>query len=521
MSILFVLLKYLFIAGLAAAALSVFAASVRSISKNIQSGFVFFSTTVIFFFLLLSVLIYQSKWQLFCKDRNIIKSIQLYDKRGWLDDQKKKKGDIFDRTGKDANCLAFSIITPDMNKRVYPFNEAASHLTGYSDIEKGRTGIEDCFYDYLLGERVSFFRLTGEGDKKKHNLYLTIDSEIQLTAYKAFHGRCGAAVVIVPGTGEVLALVSSPGIPVNDIGNDVVWSSIVSDSEKAPLFNRAVRGLYPPGSVFKIITAAAAIEKKREQKLYCSPDGYVPPKTRRPVYDIERKIYKSQGRVWKGHGTLGLKKGLEKSSNVYFARLGSLLGGETLRNYAEKFGFNRVIEWNTSSRRYKEMYAIRPSVFPEEMSLSDVAWASIGQQEVLVSPMHVALYTAAVANDGVMVFPRIELNRQNDTGWRIIKKSTALKLKKMLRNVVNSGTGYRANVIGLDVAGKTGTAEKTGMGNVSWFTAFAPYQDARIAVTVVIENGGYGGRDAAVIARDILIKAGERGYFTTDCALNK
>jgi len=127
--------------------------------------------------------------------------------------------------------------------------------------------------------------------------------------------------------------------------------------------------------------------------------------------------------------------------------------------------------------------------------------------------MQAALFTAAVANDGVLMYPKIELNRKNKEGWRVIKKSTAKKLQDILRNVVNKGTGYRVNIPGLDVAGKTGTAEIMENKNICWFTAFAPYRNSRIALAVVVEDGEYGGRDAALIARKILLKAKKLGYF--------
>ena len=217
MNVMFIILKYIFIGGLTAVSVSLFAAAVGTITKKIKSGLIFFSTAVIFFFLFLSVLMYQSRWQLFCKDYNIRKSIELYDKREWLEELEKDKGDIFDRMGRG---MAFSVITPTVKKRVYPFGAAAGHLTGYSDLKKGRTGIEDCFHSYLLGEESSFLQLITVGNHSEHNLYLTIDAELQIEAYDALKGRCGAVVAVVPKTGEVLAMVSSPRSEERRVGKE-------------------------------------------------------------------------------------------------------------------------------------------------------------------------------------------------------------------------------------------------------------------------------------------------------------
>ncbi|NVM03107.1 MAG: hypothetical protein HWN67_12265 [Candidatus Helarchaeota archaeon] len=295
----------------------------------------------------------------------------------------------------------------------------------------------------------------------------------------------------------------------------MTWMDVINNSEDAPMFNRALRGRYPPGSIFKIVTTAAAIENNFNKRFYCAREGYQPSGTKRRIFDIEKRIYEKMGKVWKGHGYLNLESAMEKSSNVYFSKLGVELGSEIIKRYAEKFGFNRKLEWNSSNDLFKKDFSINAGFFSnnEDITESDLAWASIGQQRVLVSPMQAALFTAAIANDGILMYPRIEKNKKERNGWRVIKKSTAKRLQDILRNVVKKGTGFRVNIFGLEVAGKTGTAEKAGMGNISWFAAFAPYRDARIALAVVVEGGGYGGEDAALIAKKILNEAKNLGYF--------
>jgi len=513
MKILYIFLKYIYILGLTAASVNILIASAKHITREVKSGIIFFSTALFFSFLFLSVLIYQSKWQFFCKDERMNQSIRLFDRREWLKDERVEMGNILDRTG--GKNLALSIMINNQRKRIYPLGKEASHLVGYWDIEKGGAGIERCYHDFLVGKEFNFLNYFSMKKQKGKELHLTIDSKLQYEAYSSFGERCGAAVALIPKTGEVLCLVSSPGFPTNEISDEQTWISIINNSEEAPMFNRALKGRYPPGSVFKIVTAAAAIENNFNKRFYCAPEGYLPSGTKRRIFDIEKRIYEKKGKIWKGHGYLDLESAMEKSSNVYFSKLGVTLGREIIKKYAEKFGFNQKLKWNSNNDLFKKDFSINTGFFSEyeDISESDLAWASIGQQKVLVTPIQVVLLTAAIANDGIFVYPKIEKNQKDKKGWRVIKKSTAKRLQDILRNVVKNGTGFRVNISGLEVAGKTGTAEKAGMRNISWFTAFAPYSNARIAIAVVVENGGYGGEDAALIAKNILIEAKNLGYF--------
>ncbi len=511
MKIIFIFLKYVYIFGLVTVSIKIFIISIEYAMKQMKPVFPFISAAAIFLILFLSVLIHQSKLQVFCKDKKLVESIDKFDRRKWLKDEKIEAGEIFDRTKRSENNLVFDFKLHNKRKRLYPFGKAASHLIGYNDIEKGRAGLENCYHNLLFGKDRKFSVKNLSSKQKGNNLYLTIDSKLQQEAYYAFKERPGAAVVLIPKTGEVVCLVSSPGFQPNEISDDLLWENMINNKELACIFNRALKGRYPPGSIFKIITTAAAIENKLNKKYYSAPQGYLPSGSNRRIFDIEKRIY---GERWKGHGLIDLKTAMEKSSNVYFSKLGVELNMRTVKKYAEKFGFNREIDWNSSNNMFKGEFFIKEGFFPDEIITdSDLAWASIGQHKVLVTPMQVALFTSAIANDGILVNPRIELNQKNKKGWRVIKKTTAKKLQDILRNVVKKGTGYRVNIAGLEVAGKTGTAEKTGGQNICWFTAFAPYNDAAIAVTVVVENGEYGGKDAAKIARKILIKAKRLGYF--------
>ncbi|NVM04579.1 MAG: penicillin-binding protein 2, partial [Candidatus Helarchaeota archaeon] len=199
----------------------------------------------------------------------MIQSIRLFDRREWLKDERVEMGKILDRTGKNERNLALSIRIKNRRKRIYPLGKSASHLIGYWDIEKGGAGIEGCYHDFLVGKEFNFLEYFSRDRQKRNDLHLTIDSRLQRDAYTSFGERCGAAVVLIPKTGEVLCLVSSPGFPTNDISDEQAWVNVINNSEDAPMFNRALKGRYPPGSIFKIVTATAAIENNFNKRFYC------------------------------------------------------------------------------------------------------------------------------------------------------------------------------------------------------------------------------------------------------------
>ena len=268
MKIIFIFLKYIYIFGLVTVSIKIFILSIDYARKQAKLGFHFISAVAIFFILFLSVLVHQSKLQVFSKNKKLIESIDKFDRRKWLRDEKIEAGEIFDRTKKSENNLVFDFKIHNKRKRLYPFGKAASHLVGYDDIERGRAGLENCYHKLLFGKD-RYFSLKNLNSKQKgDNLYLTIDSKLQQEAYYAFKERRGAAVVLIPGTGEVVCLVSSPGFQPNKVSDDLYWKNMISNKEQACIFNRALKGRYPPGSIFKIITSAAAIENKLDKKYY-------------------------------------------------------------------------------------------------------------------------------------------------------------------------------------------------------------------------------------------------------------
>ena len=323
---------------------------------------------------------------------------------------------------------------------------------------------------------------------------------MQKLAYELLGERNGAVVALVPKTGEVLALVSKPDFDTNEEIMGKNWKSMV-ESQQAPFLPRATQGLYAPGSTFKIVTSAAAIENgldsiKFNDKGVVTIDG--------------KKISNSKG---KANGEIDLKAAFEVSSNVVFAQLGVKLGQEKLIEMAQRVCFGSDIPFDIP---------VSKSLFPyQQMEQNDMAAIAIGQGKLMVSPLHMAMITSGVANDGVIMKPylvnsvvssegkRIKTAKP-DTYRKIMDKTVANKLKEMMKGVVESGTGKKAAINGINVAGKTGTAEneltaQSKNKEHAWFVGFAPAENPQIAVTVMLEySGSSGGSIAAPIAQRIM-----------------
>jgi len=447
----------------------------------------------------------------------------IFDRREWFVDSYIQKGGILDRSGRAERALALSVKDQSGSYvREYPFGKASGHLVGYSSRTRGRSGLEAAFMLALTGSSSGHIENWPEYVRQRveypeprgSSIILTIDSRLQRAGYGALAGRRGALVVLDPDTGEILALCSSPGFSPEDAESDSAWSTLLALENEAPFFNRALQGLYPPGSIFKIVTAAAALEHSVERTYFSGPDGFLPEGSLKTVHEHEYEEYSARGEKWIGHGFLDMQRALQKSSNVYFANLGCELGANLMSEMANTCGFNDLIKWNTASSELESWFPMKKSFFPGYIQNQlNLAWASIGQHTVLVSPLYMALLTAAAANGGKLMRPSLELGRYPKIHRRIFSKRTSGKLRKMMRVVVENGTGYRANVPGIYAAGKTGTAEVGDGRPHSWFVSFAPYEKPKLVVVAVIENGGYGGVSAARAVRAVLTAAKGYGYF--------
>lgn len=308
--------------------------------------------------------------------------------------------------------------------------------------------------------------------RRARDVRVTLDVDVQRAAEAAFGATVGGAVVVDVRTGDLLAVVSSGAFDPN---------VYVGATDVTP-FNRALSGLYPPGSAMKVVTAAAALDT-----------GTVTPSTRLSG----PQEYKGVRNFESGEfGTIDFATATQHSVNTAYAQVAEMLGPRRLTRYAERFGFNRIPGMPLPAAR---------SSFPFPEDLGDLMWSSIGQAQVLATPLQMATVAATVANGGVRMEPRVVLEDPPE-GERVMARATAETLTGLLERVVRAGTGVRAQ-LPVGVAGKTGTAEVDVAGerrNHAWFIGFAPSADPRVAVAVVSEYGGVGGQVAAPLARAIL-----------------
>ena len=340
-----------------------------------------------------------------------------------------------------------------------------------------------------------------------NDLYLTIDNRLQQRAWALLSPYTGAAVVLNPQTGEILALVSTPSFDPNQQSLESQWDKTSTDPGR-PLLDRATQGLYPPGSTMKIVTASIGLAK----------DPGLPEET----YDCTGEIT-IQGRVlhcWGVHGVVDLDSALAVSCDTYFAHLGLSIGAQDFTKGLESFGWGDPLTF--------DLPVSQVPLYQE--SLQDpngLADSAIGQGRILATPLYMALVAGAIGNGGVMMQPYlVQQIRDPDRGvvWtakpRVLRRVTspqvADQVKQAMVGVVNSGTGTVAYIPGLEVAGKTGSAENPGGAPHSWFVAFAPASNPQVAVCVMVEHGGEGSQVAAPIARQLIQLALTQGGLIDD-----
>jgi len=430
--------------------------------------------------------------------------------------------------------------------RSYPSGTIACHLVGYpgeiseSELRRlraqgyrpgdylGRTGIEEVWESALRGtDGATFIRVDALGrevgpvEEKQpvrptpgHNVVLTIDLPLQAAVEEAFEGVArGAAVAVDPRSGEILAMVSRPCFDPNAFAGGIapeVWRSYSEDPAR-PLLNRALSAAYPPGSTFKVITALTALELDRLGEVARF----------RPCAGGYRFGNRWFG-CWRaeGHGRLDLRDAIVQSCDVFFYQIGERLEVEELADFMVRFGFGE----RTGVDLPSEARGHVPTREWYDETYGQGQWTrglllnlAIGQGEILTTPLQMALATAAIGNGGELWEPHLFLRLETAEG-RVLRRArprarqvgiSAESLQAVvdaMRGVVEDerGTGRAARVSGVVVAGKTGTAQNPHGEDHAWFTALAPVEDPRVALSVVVENGGHGGAVAAPIARKIL-----------------
>jgi peptidoglycan glycosyltransferase len=409
--------------------------------------------------------------------------------------------------------------------RRYPRHGLAAHVVGYSTEARSQAGLERSENDYLTGAnanlntvlRTALDRLKGT-TVEGNDLELTLQLRAQRTAESLLRGKCGAAVALDPRTGRVLAMASSPGYDQNLIETQGGYRRILRTGgpcrPAAPLLNRATDGLFIPGSTFKVVTAAAALDT----------GAFTPDSTfYDPGYCEEygkRVSNAGNPESPETFGTVSLATGLQHSINSVFCNIGKRIGAGTILRYAKRFGFYSVppLETPINERAPSGLYRRGKLYDPSKPQFQvDPGRLAFGQERLLVTPLQMAMVAAGVANEGVVMRPYVVSRVVGPNGGtvartkpdelgRAIKTQTANELTAMMEAAVQGGTGTAAQIPGVRVAGKTGTAETGVQGRyTSWFICFAPADDPKVAVAVVLENQtGFGGEVAAPIAREIM-----------------
>ena len=495
------ILKVLFFAALFIAVLSLFSASRPKKKANVNYillGWLFCCS-------LLAVLIYQATWQLGGMTRpEFVKFMRTYNRRKNVAGQQVLRGPILDRRG----MVLAAPHSDSIWKRRYPLGSAAVHPLGYYHPRYGITAVEracDGVLSGIIQDKEALAKsILGKRAEQGESVTLTLDARLQKKAYQLLKNRRGAVVVMNPRSGELLALVSSPGFDPNRP------ERAMANTRGKPLFNRAVQGRYPPGSTFKIVTAGAALNKGISPTYNCPPGGFIAGFGRKAIRDSEYYSAKRKGRKWKGWGKINMKEAMVHSSNVYFSQLGANCSEDLLKQAMQSIQLGSEIKYMTGSSGELECAA---GGMPGLKSKWHRAQSAIGQGDVLVTPLHVACYTAAAANRGSLYAPKLNAATPVKKLSQPFTSGTAYTLKVMLRDVVKRGTGRKADLLGLDVCGKTGTAQVSNGKDHSWFTCFAPFDKPSIVVTVLIENGGYGAAAALPVAKDLLVEADKLGLI--------
>jgi peptidoglycan glycosyltransferase len=428
--------------------------------------------------------------------------------RQLIEEQQIRRGLI--RAGDDS-VLARSLQQPDKSYvRSYPTGRLFSHAVGYSFVRQGRAGLER-FYDDDLSGRTGALgslldRLSGN-EQTGDNLVTTLDPAAQRVALQQLAGRKGAVVALDPRTGAIRVMASVPGYDPNTVKSQQEFNALNRDND-APLLNRNTQAGYPPGSTFKVVTAIAAIDSGRY-----TPDSRISGRNGKPISGVP--LNNDQGETF---GDITLTEALTKSVNTVFGEIGEKLGKATMKKYMDRLGFGAPVEVDLPrDERAASGERKGGHIIPATNGAVDVGRMAIGQDKLTVTPLQMAMVASAVANGGKLMKPHIAdrvVDRDGRTVRRIapgemsqvMSADTASKVGAMMDQVVKEGTGTAAALEGIDVAGKTGTAEVGhGCPNQLWFIAFAPAQDPRVAIAATVECGtGFGGTVAAPIAKAVM-----------------
>lgn len=445
--------------------------------------------------LFLAAIVYLSYFTIF-EASDIVKHSA--NRRETLREESIKRGTVYDREG---NVLAYSDGEKGSYQRHYTYQTIYAHALGYYSKIRGKTGIEASYDSYLSGSNENQIIqsiksvINADFDPNVGNsVYMTTNTNIQQKARDllAEYGSEGAIVVMNPKTGEILAMVSYPDFNIQTVDAD--YAAIIEQNTGA-LVNRAIRSKFAPGSTFKIVTATAIIESGINQNYTDTGEekigGY-------PIKNANQKSY----------GDIGLYSAFTNSVNTYFANKAVSVGAEKLGSVAEKFMFNKTIDFDLNVEVSNFNYS--------DWDTQALASAGFGQGDVLSTPLEMCLVSSAIANNGTLMTPYLVSQVLSSDGTKVVEKNPtvlsevttaeiASQIKEMMVSTVNEGGASAARVSGVQVAGKTGTAQISSEKNNAWFVGFAPAEDPQISIAIVIQNvESYAGEVAAPIAGELI-----------------
>jgi penicillin-binding protein A len=464
-----------------------------------------YGLTVLLFALLIA---FTSRWTIF--QASSLRENKL-NARAQIEQERIDRGRIL---AADGTVLARSVRGPGgIYERVYPTGEEFAHAIGYSYVDLTRAGLERYRNAPLGGQSQSNLQaildqLQGRG-KRGDEVLTTLDPSAQRTAIEALGAHEGAVVALDPRTGAVRVMASEPSFDPNAMRSPAAYDRLLADTHGAPLVNRATQYGYAPGSTFKVVTATAAIDTG--------------------AFTLSSTVSGRNGILVSGvplsndydesFGQLTLTQALAKSVNTVWAQVAEQVGKRTLARYMNRFGFDREpqLDYPAEQMSPSGSYAGEHLLSPTS-PLIDVGRMGIGQDKLRATPLQMAEVAAAVANRGTLMVPHLT-DRVVDPEGRtvqtisprvqsvVMRPSTAAAVTSMMEAVVNEGTGTTAQIPGVQVAGKTGTAETqigTALNNV-WFIAFAPAADPTVAIAVTVKGvPGYGATYAAPVAKRVM-----------------
>jgi len=464
-----------------------------------------FTLVLLMFALLIA---FTSRWTVF--EAKSLRDNAL-NRRPLLEDQRVHRGLI---RADDGTVLARSLKgAGGVYHRTYPAGGLFSHAVGYSYTNLGRSGLEQFYNDELTGKhnelRSIIDQLSG-ATRTGDDVITTLDPRAQRVAIAGLAGRKGAVVALDPSTGAIKVLASVPSFDPTALRSQRTFRGLATDRQNSPLLDRVTQAGYPPGSTFKVVTAIAAIDSGQ----------YTPQSTVSGKNGIKISGVPLNNDGNESFGLVDLTTALTKSINTVWGQVAEKLGKDTMKRYMERLGFDRSppVDLPSPARRPSGEY-LHGRVLNPTSRFVDVGRMGIGQDKLNVTPLQMAMVASAVADGGRLMRPHL-LDRVVDTDGRTVKRfapetesvvmspQTAQEVGQMMTQVVKEGTGTAAALQGIDVAGKTGTAQIDPTSNLTqpWFIAFAPADHPRIAVAVTVERsiGGFGGTVAAPIAKQVM-----------------